>query len=110
MTASGSEPAPERSELEQATAWLEQITGDPLAGAVRGVLELVDVPEPVGRGRFRPVELGGIASAEGVPPTPVRLSVVLDRRHWPAAGARLPARIPPARPADLEVDWDALRR
>ncbi|WP_460773356.1 hypothetical protein [Microbacterium sp. GXF7504] len=97
-------------ELDRATEQLERLLHDPMATAVRGMVELTAVSAPQGRGRFQEATIDLLASAPGLAPTPVTVAVVLPVRHWPEPGMRLPARIPPAEPQSLEVDWEPLAR
>lgn len=106
---SAGEGAPQ-SEFDQAVEWLERATGDPLADAVAGRLRIDAVSEPVSRRRYQECRIEGTAEAPGIPPTPVVIEVVIDRRYWPRVGQVLPARISRADPSAFDVGWDALRR
>jgi len=97
-------------ELDRAARQLEKLLHDPLATAIDGVVELTAVSSPAPRGRYQEATIEAVASAPGVPPTPVTITVVLPVRYWPAPGMRLPALVPPTDPGALEVDWEALRR
>ncbi|GEB94700.1 hypothetical protein PFZ49_10355 [Microbacterium lacticum] len=98
------------SEFDQAVTWLQRLTGDPLADAVPGRIRIDEVTDASPRPRYQECRIEATAEAPGVPPTPVTLHVVIDRRFWPRVGQVLPARVPPGSPAALEVSWDALRR
>lgn len=99
----------EQDATEQATAWLERVTGDPLADAVRGTARVDAVSEVRSRRRFQECRLTVTVEAPGIPPRPLGLEVVVDRRYWPRAGQVLPARISASDPAVVEIVWDALR-
>lgn len=60
------------SEVEQATRWLEKITGDPGAGAVRGSIRIDRVSDAAARGRYQECRIAATAQAPGIAPTPVR--------------------------------------
>lgn len=96
--------------VDDAAEQLERLLHDPLSTAVRGTLTLTAVSEPAPRGRYQEALIDGVATAPGLPPTAVRLRVVLPVRHWPSPGIRLPARIPPGEPGALEVDWSVIAR
>lgn len=99
-----------QSELEQATQWLEAITGDPMADAVRGRLTVVAASEPAARGRYQECRLELMAEAPGIPPTAVSHVAVFPRRQWPTPGTVVPARISRADPSAFEANWEAARR
>ncbi len=99
---------PEQSELAQATEWLEKITRDPLADAVRGRVRIVAVTAPDGRGRYQECVVDMIAEGPGIAATPVQQHVVFARTRRPTPGLVLPARISVSAPANLEVVWEAL--
>ena len=98
------------SERDNAARQLERLLHDPLATAVAGTLEITAVSEPSPRGRYQEARIEGVASAPGLGPHPVTVTVVLPVKLWPRVGMRLPARVPPAEPQSLEVVWDALAR
>lgn len=100
----------ESSEIEQATAWLEKITGDPMADAVAGRVRVCAASSPVGRARYQECDLELVAEAPGIPPTIVHQRLVFPRGVWPRAGDVLPARISRSRPDVLEAAWDRLSR
>ncbi len=95
---------------DQAAEQLERLLRDPIAEAVRGTAEIVSISTPEARGRYQEAQLELRAWAEGIPPVTVSMAVVLPTKHWPAAGVRLPAMIPPTAPQELEVDWSRLAR
>lgn len=101
---------PAVSEIEQATAWLEKITRDPMADAVAGRARIVAAPEPVGRARYQECDVELAVDAPGIPVTTVRMAVVFPRRIWPRVGDVLPARISASDPGMVEVDWERLRQ
>ena len=103
-------PPSEESELDQAAAWLEQITRDPMADAVAGSVRVVAASEPQGRARYQECAVDLIADAAGVDAAAVATAVVLPRTVWPRVGDVLPARISVSDPQHLEVDWNALTR
>ena len=100
--------AGEQSEIEQATVWLEKLTGDPMADAVRGRVTIVAVSQPAPRPRYQECRVEMIAEAPGIPSTPVVQEVVFSTKRWPRAGVVLPARVSAADPRACEVVWDAL--
>ncbi|WP_298742264.1 hypothetical protein [uncultured Microbacterium sp.] len=100
----------EESEIEQATAWLEKLTRDPLADAVRGVATIVTIVDPSGRGRYREYRVGLSVEGPGIPPTALEQLLVFDSRMPPQPGMRLPARVSVSDPQAVEVVWDALAR
>ncbi len=104
-----SESELEESELEQATAWLEMITRDPMADAVSGRATVVCVDEPGGRGRYREHVVVVLAEGPGIPLTSVEQRLVFDTRKPPAPGIVLPARISVSDPQVLEVNWESMR-
>ena len=103
----GDEP---QGELDQAARWLERLTGDPMASAVRGRLTVLRASEPTARGRFQECRLELRAEAPGIAPTTVAHTAVFDRRHWPPVGFVVPARIAQSDPRVFEANWDALQR
>ncbi|WP_448231102.1 hypothetical protein [Microbacterium lacticum] len=111
MSGTAPEPpaAPDESEFAQAAAWLQRLSGDPLADAVPGRIRVDAVSDAAPRPRYQECRLEATVEAPGVPPAPVVLEVVIDNRFWPRVGQVLPARVPPADPAALEVEWEALR-
>lgn len=98
---------PEESEIEQATAWLEKLTRDPMADAVRGAATLVAVHDPSGRGRYREYRIDLTVDGPGIPPTEVTQMLVFDSRMPPQPGTRWPARVSVSNPHSVEVSWDA---
>ncbi len=94
--------------MDDAAASIERLTGSPMAGAVPGAVRIVSITEPAGRGRFQQASLEVAVEGPGLEPATVPVEVVLDRRHWPAAGTVLPARIAPS--GAMEIAWDALAR
>lgn len=110
MHADMSEPLPEESEIAQATAWLEKLTRDPMADAVRGAATIVAVEDPSGRGRYREYRVDLSVDGPDIPPTAVAQRLVFDSRRPPQPGTRLPARISVSNPQSVEVAWDALPR
>lgn len=107
--ADGEPLEPVVSEIEQATAWLEKVTRDPMADAVTGRARVEDASDPVGPARYQECEVTLTVEAPGIPPTSVRMSLVFPRRVWPRVGDVLPARISASDPTVAEVDWDRLR-
>lgn len=106
----GAGDVPEASEIEQATAWLEKITRDPMADAVAGRARVVSAPEPVGRARYQECDVELVVDGPGIPATTVRMAVVFPRRIWPSVGDVLPARISASDPGTVEVNWEPLRQ
>lgn len=102
--------AEEGSELDRVASWLEKVTRDPLADAVRGRVRVVSASEPAARGRYQECDLELVAEADGIPPTVVRQQLVFPRKVWPRAGDVVPARISRSRPDVFEADWDRLTR
>jgi hypothetical protein len=51
-----------------------------------------------------------ILEAPDLPAEPLSTEVVFDKRHWPAAGTVLPARISRRQPRLFEVNWEVLPR
>lgn len=98
----------EQDGLEQAAAWIEAVTHDPMAGAVRGRLTVLSASEPAPRGRYQECRLELIAEAPGIPLTTVAHIAVFSRRRWPRAGVVVPALISPANPQVFDADWGAL--
>jgi len=101
---------PEPSELDKAAAWLERLTRDPLADAVRGRVRVVAVSEPAARGRYQECDLDLLVEADGIPPTRVRQQLVFPRKTWPRVGDVVPARVSRSDPEVFEADWDRLTR
>ncbi|MEZ3162226.1 hypothetical protein AB1K54_17060 [Microbacterium sp. BWT-B31] len=97
-------------ELDDAARWLERVTGDPMADAVRGRARVTDASPPAGRGRHQECRVTLEVEADGVSARAVEQVVVLDRRYWPVVGTALPARVSLSHPDAVEVDWDALGR
>ncbi|MFT4210730.1 MAG: hypothetical protein QM626_02560 [Microbacterium sp.] len=93
---------------DEAAEQLEKLLHDPMAAAVRGTVEITAISAPAPRGRYQEASVELRAWAPGVAPVTVRTTVVLPARDWPVVGTRLPAAIPPAEPAELEVDWSRL--
>ena len=106
----GAPGVPDESEFAQAVAWLQRLSGDPLAEAVPGRIRIDAVSDAAPRPLHQECRIEATVEAPGVPPAPVVLEVVIDRRFWPRVGHVLPARVPPADPTALEVEWEALRR
>lgn len=98
------------SPLVQAAQWLERITGDPLADAVRGRVRVVAVSAPTGRRRYQECTVELAVTASGAPPHAITQVVVLPRSAWPKVGDVLVAAVSPSRPDALEVDWSPLAR
>lgn len=98
------------SPLAQATQWLERITGDPLADAVRGRVRVVAVSAPEGRRRYQECTVELAVTADGAPAHTLTQVVVLPRSTWPKVGDVLVAAVSPSRPDALEVDWSPLAR
>ena len=93
-------------ELEDATRWLEKLTGDPLADAQPVRVRIVRVSDPARRGRYQECRVGLVV--EGSDAAPVEVQVVLPVRRWPRIGLVLPARASRSRPEVIEVDWERL--
>ncbi|WP_292836409.1 hypothetical protein [Microbacterium sp.] len=100
----------EESEIEQATAWLEKLTRDPMADAVLGMARIVAIDDISGRGRYREYRIDLSAEGPGIPPTAVEQRLVFDSRTPPRPGTRLPARVSVSDPQVVEVVWDAQPR
>lgn len=98
------------SPLAQAAQWLERITGDPLADAVRGRVRVIAVSAPTGRRRYQECTVELTVTAGGAPPHTLTQVVVLPRSAWPKVGDVLVAAVSPSRPDALEVDWSPLAR
>lgn len=98
-----------QGESAQMTEWLERLSRDPLADAVRGRIRVVSTTDAVGRRRYQECRITATAEGPGIAPTPIVLEVVIDRRHWPQRGQVLPARISVSDPTAVDVFWDALR-
>lgn len=96
------------SDLDRAAAWLEKLTRDPLADAVRGRVTVVAASAPARRGRYQECELDLLVEADGIPPTRVTQALVFPVKRWPRAGDAVPARISRAQPHVFEADWDRL--
>lgn len=96
------------SELDEATAWLEKITHDPMADAVRGTATTVAVSAPTGRGRHQSCRVTLRVEAAGIAPHEVEDELVFPVKRWPIVGLVLPARVSPTDPRALEVDWEQL--
>lgn len=94
--------------MDDTSAWLERVTGDPLAGAVRGAVEVLTASEPARRGRYQECRLEVRVTAPGREPMTVSMDAVFPRGRWPRPGMVLPARVSPADPPVVEVDWDTL--
>ncbi|MFT4307684.1 MAG: hypothetical protein QM604_12420, partial [Microbacterium sp.] len=93
---------------DEAAEQLEKLLHDPMTAAVRGTVEIAAISAPAPRGRYQEAAVELRAWAPGLAPVAVRTRVVLPVKDWPAVGTRLPAMIPPAEPAALEVDWSGL--
>ena len=93
---------------QDAASILEQLTRDPLRGAVAGTVTIRSISEARPRPRYQEAELELLAHAPDHEPVIVRTHVVLDSRHWPTVGTVLPARIPFDEPAAIEINWDTL--
>ncbi len=98
------------SELDKAAAWLERITRDPLADAVRGRVTVLTASEPAARGRYQECELELAVEADRIPRTIVTQRLVFPRTVWPRVGDAVPARISRTHPDVFEADWDRLSR
>lgn len=98
------------SELDKAAAWLERLTRDPLADAVRGRVTVLAASQPATRGRYQECELELAVEAAGIPRTVVSQQLVFPRSVWPRAGDAVPARISRTQPEVFEADWDRLSR
>ena len=96
--------------VDDAAEQLEKLTGDPMAGAARGTVTVLTASEPDGRARYQECRLRLRATGDDVAEAIVETAVVVDRRHWPRAGATLPARISRTHPGTIDVNWDALAR
>jgi hypothetical protein len=94
---------------EGAARAFERMTGSPLADAVAGRVRIVSLTDPEPRGSYQNCRLELLAEAPGIPSRVVTIEAVFPRRHWPAVGTVLPARISPTHADAVEVDWDALR-
>ncbi len=94
--------------VDEAAEYLEKITRDPLAGAVRAEVVVVSVSERAPRGRYQECQLEVSVIHDPAPATPVSTAVVTDAAHWPRVGMRLPARVSRTDPSIIEIDWDAL--
>ena len=97
-------------DLDKAAAWLERLTRDPLADAVRGRVTVLAASEPAARGRYQECELQLAVEADGVPRTVVTQQLVFPRAVWPRVGDAVPARISRTQPDVFEADWDRLSR
>ena len=95
-------------DLAKAAAWLEKITRDPLADAVRGRVTVVAASAPAPRGRYQECMLDVTVEADGIPPTAVRQALVFPVKMWPREGDSVPARISRSRPEVFEADWERL--
>lgn len=93
---------------QDAASILEQLTRDPLQGAVAGTVTIRSISGAHPRPRYQEAELELLAEAPGHGPVVVHTHVVLDSRHWPTVGTVLPARIPPGDPVAIEINWDSL--
>lgn len=109
MTADDSVPE-EEDGIAQATAWLEKLTGDPMADAVAGTVVITAVTEPAGHRRYQECTVEVHARAEGVSPRTVSYTGVFPLSQWPVVGLTLPARLSPTHADALEVAWDRLPR
>lgn len=98
------------SELDKAAAWLERLTRDPLADAVRGRVTVLAASEPAARGRYQECALELAVEGDGVPRTVVTQQLVFPRAVWPRVGDAVPARVSRSRPDVFEADWDRLTR
>lgn len=95
---------------DDAATMLDRVTGSPMGTAVDGRIHIQSVSEPSGRSRFQDCRVEVAVDGPGIAPAIVTVEVVLDRRHWPAAGTVLPARISRSDPRVMDVDWDRLAR
>lgn len=105
-----SAPDDEQGELDRAGRWLERLTGDPMATAVRGRLTVISASEPTARGRYQECRLELRAEAPEIPAKTVTYVAVFDRTHWPQPGLVVPARIAQSDPRVFEANWDAVQR
>lgn len=103
-------PEEDQSELDRAAAWLEKLTRDPMADAVRGRVRVVSASEPAARGRYQECTLELIVEGEGLAPTPVTQQLVFPRKVWPRVGDVVPARVSFSHPQVFEANWDLLTR
>lgn len=91
---------------DEAAAIIDQVTRDPMAGAERGTVEILAIGEPAARPRYQEARIELRADAPGREPVILRTHVVLDRKHWPTVGTKLPARIPPGDSlTEISIDW-----
>ncbi len=98
------------SELDDAARWLEAVTHDPMAGAVRGTVTTVSVSEPEGRARHQTCRVTLRVAAPGIETHDVDTEFVFPVKRWPTTGLVLPALVSPSDPNVLEVDWENLPR
>jgi len=98
------------SEIEQATVWLERLTGDPLADAVRGRVRIVAVSEPAPRPRYQQCRVEMVVEIADSPAGDATIvqEVVFSRTRWPRVGTVLPARVSASDPSVCDVVWDAM--
>lgn len=99
----------EVSEIEQAAAWLERLTRDPLADAVPGMLTVVRASDAAPRGRYQECELDLEVTLPGRQTARVTHVAVFPRSLWPRAGDVVPARVSASRPEVFEAQWERLR-
>lgn len=95
---------------EGAAETLERLTGSKMADAHRGTIRIVSRSEPRGWSRYQTCAMEVILEAPDLPAEPLSTEVVFDKRHWPAAGTVLPARISRRQPRLFEVNWEVLPR
>ena len=92
----------------EAAETLERVTRSPMADAFVGTIRILSLTPP-GRGwRYQTCTMELALEAPGLEPETISTEVVLDRRHWPAVGTVLRARISRGRPRMIDADWEAL--
>ncbi|SFI17524.1 MULTISPECIES: hypothetical protein [Microbacterium] len=94
--------------MDDTSEWLERVTGDPLAGAVRGEVEVLTASEPARRGRYQECRLEVRVTAPDREPVTMAVDAVFPRSRWPRPGMVLPARVSRADPPAVEVDWERM--
>lgn len=99
----------EVSEVEQAAAWLERLTRDPLVDAVPARLTVVRASDPAPRGRYQECELELEVTLPGRSTVRVTHAAVFPRSLWPRAGDVVPARVSVSHPEVFEAQWERLR-
>ena len=97
----------EEWEVDAAKA-LERATGSPMADAFVGTIRILSLTPP-GRGwPYQTCTMELALEAPGLAPETLSTEVVLDRKHWPAVGTVLRARISRGLPRMIDANWDAL--